>query len=38
MDIDERTKVQAAFRDYLERIPTLVITHPYPGLEGLKAI
>lgn len=26
------------FRDYLERIPTFVITHPYPGLEGLKNI
>lgn len=26
------------FRDYQERIPTFVITHPYPGLEGLKNI
>lgn len=26
------------FKDYLERIPTYVITHPYPGLEGLKNI
>lgn len=26
------------FREYLERIPTFVITHPYPGLEGLKNI
>jgi glucokinase len=26
------------FRDYLEKIPTYVITHPYPGLEGLKNI
>jgi glucokinase len=26
------------FRDYLDRIPTYVITHPYPGLEGLKNI
>jgi len=24
------------FRDYLERIPTFVVTHPQPGLEGLK--
>jgi glucokinase len=24
------------FRDYMERIPTFVITHPYPGLVGLK--
>lgn len=24
------------YRDYLGRIPTFVITHPYPGLEGLK--
>lgn len=24
------------FRDYLDKIPTFVITHPYPGLEGLK--
>ncbi|MBI3441440.1 MAG: glucokinase [Proteobacteria bacterium] len=24
------------YKDYLDRIPTLVITHPYPGLEGLK--
>lgn len=26
------------FRDYQERIPTFVVTHPYPGLEGLKNI
>lgn len=26
------------FKDYVERIPTFVITHPYPGLEGLKNI
>lgn len=26
------------FKDYLDRIPTFVITHPYPGLEGLKNI
>lgn len=26
------------FREYLERIPTFVVTHPYPGLEGLKNI
>ncbi|MDE1151671.1 MAG: glucokinase [Micavibrio sp.] len=26
------------FRDYLERIPSFVVTHPYPGLEGLKYI
>ncbi len=26
------------FSDYLNRIPTYVITHPYPGLEGLKNI
>lgn len=25
------------FKDYLSRIPTFVVTHPYPGLEGLKA-
>lgn len=25
------------FKDYLDRIPTFVVTHPYPGLEGLKA-
>lgn len=24
------------YNDYLDRIPTFVITHPYPGLEGLK--
>jgi len=24
------------FKDYLAPIPTYVITHPYPGLEGLK--
>lgn len=24
------------FRDYLAQIPTSVITHPYPGLEGLR--
>ena len=24
------------FRDYLDRIPTFVVTHPYPALEGLK--
>jgi len=24
------------YRGYLNRIPTFVITHPYPGLEGLK--
>lgn len=26
------------YEDYLNRIPTFVITHPYPGLEGLKNI
>ncbi len=26
------------FKDYLERIPTFAITHPNPGLEGLKYI
>jgi glucokinase len=26
------------FRGYVEKIPTFVITHPYPGLEGLKNI
>jgi glucokinase len=26
------------FKEYVERIPTFVITHPYPGLEGLKNI
>lgn len=26
------------FKDYLERIPAFVVTHPYPGLEGLKNI
>ncbi|MBI1214963.1 MAG: glucokinase [Alphaproteobacteria bacterium] len=26
------------FGDYLNNIPTYVITHPYPGLEGLKNI
>jgi len=26
------------FRGYVERIPTFVVTHPYPGLEGLKSI
>lgn len=26
------------YHDYLNRIPTFVITHPYPGLEGLKNI
>lgn len=26
------------FGDYQERIPTFVVTHPYPGLEGLKNI
>ena len=26
------------FKDYVEKIPTFVITHPYPGLEGLKNI
>jgi glucokinase len=26
------------FRDYLDKIPSFVITHPYPGLEGLKAV
>ncbi|HYD19803.1 MAG TPA: glucokinase [Patescibacteria group bacterium] len=26
------------FSEYMERIPTYVITHPYPGLEGLKNI
>ncbi len=26
------------FSEYLSRIPTYVITHPYPGLEGLKNI
>ena len=26
------------FRNYLEPVPTFVVTHPYPGLEGLKNI
>jgi len=26
------------FREYLERIPSFVVTHPFPGLEGLKNI
>ncbi len=26
------------FKEYLDRIATNVITHPYPGLEGLKSI
>lgn len=26
------------FSEYLAKIPTFVITHPYPGLEGLKDI
>lgn len=26
------------FKDYLERIPTFVMTHPYLGLEGLKGL
>ena len=26
------------YKEYLDRIPTYVITHPYPGLEGLKNI
>lgn len=26
------------FTDYLNAIPTYVVTHPYPGLEGLKAV
>jgi glucokinase len=26
------------YRDYLGRIPTSVITHPYPGLEGLRHV
>lgn len=26
------------YNDYLDRIPTFVITHPYPGLEGLKNV
>lgn len=24
------------FRSYMQKIPTFVITHPYPALEGLK--
>jgi glucokinase len=34
----ESFESKGRFRGYQEKIPTFVITHPYPGLEGLKNI
>lgn len=34
----EAFTAKGRFTDYLNAIPTYVVTHPYPGLEGLKAV
>lgn len=32
----ESYEAKGRFKDYVAAIPTFVVTHPYPGLEGLK--
>lgn len=32
----ESFEAKGRYKDYLSRIPTYLITHPFPGLEGLK--
>ncbi|MDD9900350.1 MAG: glucokinase [Alphaproteobacteria bacterium] len=34
----ESFEAKGRFREYLSHIPSFVITHPYPGLEGLRQV